>query len=176
MNLSKKALTSAKQIKLIIFDVDGVLTNGGLYFSDEGMEFKRFHSLDGHGIKMILDNNIEPAVITARESGNVKYRMKNLGIKHYYQGQQDKTKAYIELLEKLKLSPNEVAYMGDDIIDLPVMNQVGLPIAPANAHEIVKSISTIVTEKSGGNGAVREVCDFLLQAQGKFDAEMKIYL
>ncbi len=176
MKLLNKSYLRAKDIKLIIFDVDGVLTDGGLYFSDEGMEFKRFHSLDGHGIKMIKKFGIEPAVITARESGNVKHRMKNLGIEHYYQGQNDKVSAFQDLSKKLQIKPQQVAYMGDDVLDLPVMKQVGLPIAPNNAHELVKENSCMVTDHTGGNGAVREVCDFLLKAQNKFDKAMSQYL
>lgn len=176
MKLLNKSYLRAKDIKLIIFDVDGVLTDGGLYFSDEGMEFKRFHSLDGHGIKMIKHYGIEPAVITARESGNVKHRMQNLGIEHYYQGQTNKVSAYKDLLEKLNLTNNQVAYMGDDVVDLPVMKQVGLPIAPNNAHELVKENACVVTDNIGGNGAVREVCDFLLKAQNKYDEAMGQYL
>ena len=176
MSLSNKTHLIAQKIKLIIFDVDGVLTDGGLYFSDEGMEFKRFNSLDGHGIKMLKTAGVEPAIITARESGNVKHRMENLGIEHYYQGQSDKVLAFKDLLSKLNLSADEVAYMGDDVIDLPVMTQVGLPIAPANAHDLVKEKSSLVTEKMGGYGAVREACDFLLKAQDKYDTMMRTYL
>ncbi len=176
MKLLNKSYLRAKEIKLIIFDVDGVLTDGGLYFSDEGMEFKRFHSLDGHGIKMIKDFGIEPAVITARNSTNVEHRMKNLGIEYFYQGQSDKVVAFNDLLKKLSLNTEQVAYMGDDVIDLPVMTKVGLPIAVGNAHELVKEKSCMVTDKTGGNGAVREVCDFLLKAQDKYDDAMQAYL
>lgn len=176
MTQANKAGAQAQKIKLIIFDVDGVLTDGGLYFSDEGMEFKRFNSLDGHGIKMLKEFGIEPAIITARESGNVKHRMNNLGIEHYYQGQSNKVLAFEDLLNKLGLEASEVAYMGDDVIDLPVMLKVGLPIAPNNAHELVKEKSALVTSKTGGYGAVREACDFLLKAQDKYDQAMSVYL
>lgn len=166
----------AQKIKLIIFDVDGVLTDGGLYFSDEGVEFKRFNSLDGLGIKILKDNGIEPAVITARSSKTVEHRMQNLGIEHYYQGQDDKAVAFTRLLNTLSLNAAEVAYVGDDIIDLPVMSKVGLAIAVSNAHDLVKENAHLVTTKAGGNGAVREVCDFLLKAQGKFELAMQPYL
>jgi len=164
------------KIQLIIFDVDGVLTDGGLYFTEDGAEFKRFNSLDGHGIKMLKDNGVEIAVITARDSKTVAYRMKNLGIAHFYQGQSDKVVAFSDLLQKLNLSADEVAYVGDDVIDLPVMTKVGFAIAVANAHDTVKQYANLITEKSGGHGAVREVCDFILKAQGKFDDAMKLYL
>ncbi|HAO38868.1 MAG TPA: 3-deoxy-manno-octulosonate-8-phosphatase KdsC [Gammaproteobacteria bacterium] len=163
-------------MQLIIFDVDGVLTDGGLYFSDGGEEFKRFNSLDGLGIKILKDNGVEPAVITARNSTTVEHRMKNLGITHFYQGQDDKVVAFNDLLNKLNLTADQVAYMGDDVIDLPVMTKVGLPIAVANAHELVKDNACIVTDKAGGHGAVREACDFILKAQDTFDEAMKVYL
>jgi 3-deoxy-D-manno-octulosonate 8-phosphate phosphatase (KDO 8-P phosphatase) len=176
MKLLNKAYLQAKKIKLIIFDVDGVLTDGGLYFSDEGIEIKRFNALDGLGIKLLKQNNIEPAIISARKSANVAHRMKNLGIEHFYQGQTDKKIAYQKLINKLSLRADEVAYMGDDIIDLPVMLQVGLPIAVANAHDLVKNNACFITKKNGGHGAVREVCDFILKAQDKFDIAMEFYL
>jgi 3-deoxy-D-manno-octulosonate 8-phosphate phosphatase (KDO 8-P phosphatase) len=176
MHSEKDLYLKAQKIKLIIFDVDGVLTDGGLYFSDKGVELKRFNSLDGHGIKMLIDFQIEPAIITARSSKSVEHRALNLGVKYIYQGQDDKLVAYNELIGKLKLKPEQVAYMGDDVIDLPVMSRVGLPIAVSNAHDFVKENSFIVTNKSGGNGAVREVCDLLLKAQDKYQTAMQAYL
>ncbi len=176
MQLLDKLNQQAKNIKLIIFDVDGVLTDGGLYFSDEDIELKRFNSLDGLGIKLLKQNGIEVAVISARSSANVAYRMKNLGIEHFYQGQDDKTIAFNNLITKLSLQTEQVAYMGDDIIDLPVMIKVGLPIAVANAHDLVKKHAYFVTEKIGGHGAVREICDLLLKAQHTFNKAMEKYL
>lgn len=176
MKLLNKAYLRAKKIKLIIFDVDGVLTDGGLYFSDEGIELKRFNSLDGLGIKLLKQSGVEPAVISARNTPNVSHRMENLGIKHFYQGQSNKQIAYQELLDQLSLSPEHVAYVGDDVIDLPVMRTVGFPIAVANAHELVKDNACLITEKRGGHGAVREVCDFILKAQNNYDAAMSAYL
>lgn len=176
MKLLNKAYLRAKKIKLIIFDVDGVLTDGGLYFSDEGIELKRFNSLDGLGIKLLKQSGVEPAVISARNTPNVSHRMENLGIKHFYQGQSNKQIAYQELLDQLSLSPEHVAYVGDDVIDLPVMRTVGFPIAVANAHELVKDNACLITEKHGGHGAVREVCDFILKAQNNYDAALSAYL
>lgn len=166
----------AQKIKLIIFDVDGVLTDGGLYFSDDGVEFKRFNSLDGHGVKMLKESGVEPAVISARNSKSVDHRMKNLGIEHFYQGQSDKVIAFNALLKKLNMNVDEVAYVGDDVIDLPVMVKVGFAVAVANAHDLVKQHADLTTEKNGGQGAVREVCDFILKAQGNFDKAMATYL
>jgi 3-deoxy-D-manno-octulosonate 8-phosphate phosphatase (KDO 8-P phosphatase) len=176
MDAEKDFYLKASQVRLIIFDVDGVLTDGGIYFSDEGLELKRFNSLDGHGIKMIQDFGIEPAVISARSTKSVEYRMANLGVKHFYQGQDNKLIAYNELVEKLCLESNQVAYMGDDVIDLPVMLKVGLPIAVANAHDLVKENSILVTKKSGGSGAVREVCDMLLKSQNNYEKAIERYM
>ena len=176
MQLLDKFNQQAKNIKLIIFDVDGVLTDGGLYFSDDAVELKRFNSLDGLGIKLLKQNAIEVAVISARSSKNVAHRMKNLGIKHFYQGQNDKVVAFNKLIKDLSLQAEQIAYMGDDIIDLPVMRKIGLPIAVANAHELVKENACFVTEKIGGHGAVREVCDLLLKAQNTYDKAMEKYL
>lgn len=166
----------AKKIKLIIFDVDGVLTDGGLYFTEDGSEMKRFNSLDGHGIKMLKENGVEPAVISARNTKSVDHRMQNLGVEHFYQGQSDKVIAFTALLKKLNVRAEEVAYVGDDVIDLPVMTKVGFAIAVANAHDLVKQHSQMTTDKIGGHGAVREVCDFILKAQGNFDKAMTPYL
>ena len=176
MHLDQKSFNIAKAIKLLILDVDGVLTDGGIYFDDNGDEFKRFNALDGHGIKMLLDAGVEVAIISARSSKPVVHRMQALGVKHYYQGQSNKVVAYKELLEKLDLNAHQVAYVGDDVIDLPVMSKVTLPIAVANAHPFVKEHAVLVTQNSGGNGAVREVCDFLLTAQNKYDDLMAAYL
>ncbi|MBE8189459.1 MAG: HAD hydrolase family protein, partial [Candidatus Thioglobus sp.] len=121
-------------------------------------------------------SGIAAAVISARNSKSVDYRMKNLGIEHFYQGQNDKLIAFAELLKKLNISADEVAYMGDDVIDLPVMQKVGFAVAVANSHDLVKQNSDFITNKSGGHGAVREAIDFVLKAQNKFDAAVKIYL
>ncbi|NYT52713.1 MAG: 3-deoxy-manno-octulosonate-8-phosphatase KdsC [Candidatus Vesicomyosocius endoextente] len=176
MQLSNKFYLKAKNIKLIIFDVDGVLTDGGLYFSDKGIELKRFNSLDGLGIKLLKQNGIEPAIISARSSKNVMYRMQDLDIKHFYQGQDNKIVAFNNLIKKLSLKNEQVAYIGDDIIDLPVMRKIGLPIAVSNAHELIKENAYFVTEKIGGHGAVREVCDLLLKSQNTYNKTMNKYL
>ena len=176
MELDNNASDSAKSIKLLILDVDGVLTDGGLYFDDNGGEFKRFNALDGHGIKMLLDCGIEVAIITARQAKCVAHRIKGLGVKHYYHGQSNKIIAFEELLTKLDLQPSQVADVGEDVIDLGVMSKVVLPIAVANAHTFVKEHAVLTTKNTGGNGAVREVCDYLLTAQNKYDDLMTSYL
>ena len=165
-----------KQIKLLILDVDGVLTDGGLYFDNHGNEFKRFNALDGLGIKLLIESNIEVAIISARENPSVAARAKNLGITHCYLGSSDKNKEFIKLKNILQINNKNIAYIGDDIIDLPVMTKVALPIAVANAHQQVKSYAKYITQQGGGNGAVREVCDMLLKAQNMYDNILQKYI
>ena len=176
MKLADIAIEIAKKVKLLILDVDGVLTDGGIYFDDSGNEFKRFNSLDGHGIKMLLDSGIEVGVISARNASAVTHRMKSLGVRLLYQNQANKNEALQQLLEKLSLNVNQVAFVGDDVIDLTVMKKIALPIAVANAHPFVKEHALLVTENIGGNGAVREVCDCLLKAHNRYDALMRSFL
>jgi 3-deoxy-D-manno-octulosonate 8-phosphate phosphatase (KDO 8-P phosphatase) len=168
----------AKEIKLIIFDVDGVLTDGSLYFDNQGEEFKAFNSLDGHGIRLLLDNDIEVAIITGRKSNLVLKRAKNLGLSSelIYQGYRDKIPAFEDLLNKTKLDKKNIAYVGDDVIDLPIMSQVGLSIAVGNANWFVKKHADWTSTQSGGKGAVREVCELLLNAQEKLDNLYNNYL
>jgi 3-deoxy-D-manno-octulosonate 8-phosphate phosphatase (KDO 8-P phosphatase) len=175
MKLDNNVL-KAKKIKLLILDVDGVLTDGGLYFNDKGEEMKRFHSLDGHGLKMLQSGGIEVAIITARQSKLLKHRMKNLEITRVFQGQKDKIKALEVLKKELNLDNEQIAYVGDDVIDLPVMTKVGLSIAVANAHDEVVQYAHFQTKKIGGNGAVREVCDYLLQSQKRYKKLMEEYI
>jgi len=175
-NIKNQAL--AKSIKLIIFDVDGVLTDGSLYFDNSGSEYKAFNSKDGHGIRLILENGIEVALITGRTSELLKHRAENLKIKPnlIYQGYRDKLPAYADLLKKTGFKKEQIAYVGDDVIDLPIMSQVGFSIAVNDANWFVKDNCDWVTSLSGGKGAVREVCEFLLNAQGKLDKLYNNYL
>ncbi|RMH22391.1 MAG: 3-deoxy-manno-octulosonate-8-phosphatase KdsC [Gammaproteobacteria bacterium] len=166
----------ARQIRLAIFDVDGVLTDGQLYYGPDGMEIKAFHSRDGHGLKMLQQTGVDVAIITARTSEAVKQRMSGLGIRHVFQGQQDKTKSLHLLLERLDLRAEEVAYTGDDVIDLPVMTQVGLAIAVQDANELVKRHAHWITPHCGGKGAARDVCELLMEAQGTLNSVLQEYL
>ena len=166
----------ARQIRLLIVDIDGVMTDGGLQFDNRGEEYKTFNSLDGHGIRMLLDCGIEIAVITGRNSGIVNHRMNELGVRHIYQGYRDKLQAYEKLLQDTGLESGQTAYVGDDLPDLPVMRRVGLAIAVQNAHVFVKQHCDWVTTARGGNGAVREVTDFILQAQSLLAARQDSYL
>ena len=164
------------KIKLLILDVDGVLTDGRLFFDNEGIEYKCFHARDGHGIKLLRQTGVEVAVISGRRSNSVALRMKNLGIDHVYQGHEDKLGAFAELLEKTGLTPEQVAHVGDDVLDLPIMLRAGLAIAVNDANFAVKARADWCTELPGGQGAVREICDFLMQVQGTFDDIMRFYL
>jgi 3-deoxy-D-manno-octulosonate 8-phosphate phosphatase (KDO 8-P phosphatase) len=166
----------ARLTRLIAFDVDGVMTDGGLYFSDSGEEFKRFNSLDGHGLKMLRASGVETAIITGRTSRCVEARALNLGIAHVYQGVEDKLEAMVHLLDKLKLSRDAAAYMGDDVVDLTVMRHVGLAISVPESPQLVREHSAYVTQRSGGHGAVREACEMIMSAQGTLDAQLAPYL
>lgn len=171
------ALTEkAKQIRLLIADVDGVLTDGGLVFDNRGEEYKRFNSLDGHGIRMLLDGGIEVAVITGRQSRIVDHRMHELGVRHVYQGQRDKLKALDRLLDATGLDAAQAAYVGDDLPDLPVMRRVGFAIAVQNSHSFVKQHCDWVTTSLGGYGAIREISDFILHAHGLLEDRQMTYL
>ncbi len=172
----KDILTKAARIRLVIFDVDGVLTDGSLFLGDDGQEYKAFNSRDGHGMKMLQSNGVTIAIITGRSSQVVTHRMASLGIEHVYQGARDKAPAYAALRGKLGLDDSQVAYVGDDVVDLPVMLQVGLAIAVKVAHELVKILAHWQTPSRGGRGAARDVCEMLLEAQGKLDDALRKYL
>lgn len=169
-------LEKAAQIRLVIFDVDGVLTDGSLYLGDDGQEYKAFNSLDGHGMVMLQHSDVEIGIITGRSSEVVRIRMQSLGIDHLYQGQRDKRPAYAELKQKLGLDDSQIAYVGDDIVDLPVMKRVGLAIAVQDAHAFTKQHAHWITASPGGHGAAREVCELIMEAQGKLESALESYL
>ena len=166
----------AKVLKLLVLDVDGVLTDGKLYLSDSGEEIKAFNTLDGHGLKMLKASGVDVAIITGRKSRLVEMRAGNLGIAHLYQGVEDKLSAFRELIGKLGLQPQQVAFMGDDLVDLPAMRRAGLALTVPAAPALVKQHAHYVSECSGGDGAVREVCELIMQAHGTFDAQVAPYL
>ena len=172
----QEVLEKARAIKLLICDVDGVMTDGGLFFGDNGLEYKAFHSRDGLGIKMLQRSGIPLAVITARTSDVVKHRMKNLNIDLVFQGQLNKVKAFEQLCHSQQLAPEQIAYVGDDLVDAPVMKQVGLSIAVADAHERIKQLADWTTQHGGGHGAVRDVCELLMEAQGTLEEQFSAYL
>jgi len=164
------ATERASRVKLMIFDVDGVLTDGGLLFTAEGDTMKAFNSMDGHGMKLLRQAGIETAIITGRKSGIVAARAKEMHITHVYQGIDNKPHAFADLLEATGMSADECGYMGDDWVDLGVMLKVGFAAAPANSHPEVIARAHWVSEARGGHGAAREVCDTLLRAQHKYEA------
>ncbi len=174
--LPPAALGKAAGIRLMIFDVDGVLTDGGLFYGEEGEAFKRFNALDGHGIKMMQQFGTAAAIITARQSPYVLRRARDLGIAHVFQGVHDKRQAFEQLLQHTGLVADLCGYLGDDVIDLPVLTRVGFKACVANGHREVKLRCDYVTQANGGHGAVREICDLVLAAQGNYEAALAPYL
>lgn len=172
----KTIMEKAAKIKLAVFDVDGVLTDGKLILGESGNEYKSFHVRDGHGLVMLMEAGCKVAVITARSSNIVAERMECLGIEYVFQNEKDKGVRLLKLIKELDLEQEQVAYTGDDVIDLPAMIHVGLPIAVADARVEVKNYAVWITENSGGLGAVREVCELIMRAQNKYDDRIKRYL
>lgn len=165
----------AAGIRLAIFDVDGVLTDGSLYLGDDGQEYKAFNSRDGHGMVMLGHTGVQLAVITGRSSRVVSMRMDSLGVSHVYQGCRDKLPAYEELKQTLSLPDSAIAYVGDDVVDLPVMHRAGLAVAVGDAHALVKAQAHWCTQAAGGRGAVRELCELIMDAQGTLARLMEHY-
>ncbi len=165
----------AAQIKLLICDVDGVLSDGKVYFGNNGEELKNFNIKDGLGIKLMQKHNIKVAIITGRQSKIVERRAKELGIEHIYQGRSDKRATYDEILSQLKLTPNQVAHIGDDLPDLPLMKRSGLGICVADAYHYLQQQADWQTPSKGGEGAVRDVADLLLTTQGHLNGILESY-
>jgi 3-deoxy-D-manno-octulosonate 8-phosphate phosphatase (KDO 8-P phosphatase) len=170
------ATDRAKLIRLAVFDVDGVLTDGSLYMNEAGEEIKAFNTLDGHGLKMLMNSGVELAIITGRTSRSVEMRAKNLGIKHLYQGSEYKLETLTKLLAALKLDASAAMFMGDDVVDLPAMRHCGFAVCVPAAPTQVKQHSHLITRAEGGRGAVREACEFIMQAQDTLDKQMEKYL
>ncbi len=168
VHFAPELLLKAQGIKLVFFDVDGVLTDGGLYFGEAGETLKRFHTLDGHGLKLLQRAGLVPAIITGRDSQALRVRLAALGIEHVHYGTQDKRAAAEQTLHKLGLDWGQTAAMGDDWPDLAMLQRCALAGAPPNAHAEVKAIAHYITLARGGDGAVREFCDLLLVAAGKY--------
>jgi len=171
----QEVLEKAKNIQVVIFDVDGILTDGTLYLTDGGEEIKTFNSHDGHGMKMLKASGVGLAIITSRESRCVELRAENLGISLIYQGAKNKLQVFEVLLTKLGLDVSACAYVGDDVIDLPVMLRCGLSICVPAAPALVKKQAHYVTRLEGGHGAVREVCEMVMLAQGTLDTQSETY-
>ena len=169
-------LSKAAKIKLAVFDVDGVLTDGGLILGNNGEEHKVFHVHDGLGLVMLKKSGMHVAVISARSSRVVSDRMASLGIEYVQQGQDDKCTALLSLTQELKVDLADTLYAGDDLIDLPAMTRSGLAVAVADAHPLVKEHAHWVTNRTGGHGAARGICEMLLKATGKLDQMIADYL
>ncbi len=170
------ALERAKGLRLMIFDVDGVMTDGTLYYSEHGEELKAFNVQDGHGIKMLRQYGVEVALITARNSRAVELRAASLGIAQLYQGVEDKRVAYVALLAQLGLAAEQSGHMGDDLLDLPLITRCGFAATVPAAPDALKSRAHYVSRARGGHGAVREVCEFILRAQGTFERAISAHL
>lgn len=169
-------IDKAKNIRLVIFDVDGVLTAGILSYDHQGIESKHFHVHDGQGMKFLKKSGVDIAIITTCQSEIIQRRMRDLGINHTYQGQIDKLPAYEDIKQKLNLVDTQIAYVGDDLPDLPMLKRVGLAVTVANAPKIIQDNVHWITKAKGGKGAAREVCDFIMQAQGTYQTMIDSYL
>ena len=175
LNFDPALLLRAQGVRVAFFDVDGVLTDGGLLFTESGETLKRFSTLDGHGLKMLQKAGITPAVITGRDSAPLRTRLQALGITHVRYGTEDKAPAAQEMLDALGLDWSQAAHMGDDWPDLPVMTRVAFACAPSNAHVEVRAVAHYVTQREGGHGAAREFCDLLLVASGRYADLLRDY-
>lgn len=165
MDVDSELLALAARVELVVFDVDGVLTDGRLYFGDDGTEFKAFHVRDGHGVKLLREAGIKIAALSGRRSAVVTRRMDELQVDLYRQGCHDKGQDFGEVLAHFRLPGECVAYLGDDVIDLPAMRLAGLPAAVADAHPSVLAAARWVSTLRGGRGGARELCDFILEAR-----------
>lgn len=166
----------AKAIRLLILDVDGVLTSGNLVYTKDAIHYKAFYVHDGLGMKLLQKSGVEIGIITSCKSDIIRRRAQDLGLKHIYQGQEDKRLPYQELKDKLALSDHEIAYVGDDLPDLPLIRRVGLGMTVANAPLIMQQQAVYTSKASGGQGAVREICELLMQAQGTYAGIIESYL
>ena len=167
---------AARKTRILLLDVDGVLTDGRLYFTSEGQEIKSFSTLDGQGIKMLQASGIEVGIITGRRSPLVRRRAEDLGIRLLYEGREDKLNCLNDILSDKGLKAEEVAYVGDDLPDLAVIRRVGLGLSVPNAHPFVREHAIGITQAQGGHGAIREVCDLIMRAHGTLDDALAAYL
>jgi 3-deoxy-D-manno-octulosonate 8-phosphate phosphatase (KDO 8-P phosphatase) len=171
-----KMTDKLKRIKLLLLDVDGVLTDGSITYNDNGAEAKAFNVKDGLGLRLLMDAGINVCIVTGRTSKALRHRCKDLGIDHVFEGVREKDALLVSILDQTGVSAEEIAFIGDDLVDLPLMKKIGLAIAVANAHEAVLDNVAIVTSATGGSGAVREVCEAILKAQGLWDNILERYV
>ncbi|CAN5251222.1 HAD family hydrolase [soil metagenome] len=170
------AVARAAKVRLMIFDVDGILTDGSLHFGPEGEVIKTFNVLDGHGIKLLQQSGVSTAIISARKSAIVERRATDLGIPHLFQGVHDKRAAFEQLLAQTSIAAEACGFIGDDVIDLPILLRVGFACSVPDGHVEVRTRVHFVTQARGGHGAAREACDFILRAQGSYEAALAPYL
>jgi 3-deoxy-D-manno-octulosonate 8-phosphate phosphatase (KDO 8-P phosphatase) len=173
--LSSDALERARRVRLVVFDVDGVLTDGRLWYGPQGEALKAFHAFDGHGVKMLQQAGLQAAILSGRDMAAVVERARELAISHVVQGAANKRRAFEALLRRLKLGRAATAYMGDDVVDLGVLERCGLACAPHEAPEAVRSVAHCIPSAPAGRGAAREVCEFILEAQGKLARLLRRY-
>lgn len=165
----------ARQVRLALFDVDGVMTDGTVFVSGQGESFKPFSILDGLGLKMLKSSGVATGILTGRSSAAVSTRAGELDIDHLIQGANDKLRAYVDLRQQLGLDDEHICYMGDDLPDLPVLRRCGLALSPPGAVDEVRNEVHFVTRTRGGKGAVREACELIMRAQGSWDTHVKPY-
>ncbi len=166
-------LEKAKKIRLVIFDVDGVLTDGRIIIGDDGQEYKSFNTRDGHGMKLLQLTGVDIAIISGRTTKTVEHRMNSLGINHVFQGKRVKLPVFEQLIAELNLQPEECAFVGDDWVDLSIMSRVGLAIAVQDADNVVKKHAHWITPSNGGHGAAREVCELIMEGQGNLQDQIE---
>jgi 3-deoxy-D-manno-octulosonate 8-phosphate phosphatase (KDO 8-P phosphatase) len=169
------ALERARRLKLMVFDVDGVLTDGRLWYASDGSEHKSFHAFDGHGVKMLVDTGVRCAVLSGRRSDTVARRAKEMGIELVRQGIEQKRDEFAAMLKELGLAAEAAGYMGDDLVDIPVMRRCGFAASPREAPAHVRQCAHYVSSAPAGGGAVREVCEFIMQAQGSLEKLLREY-
>lgn len=172
----QSVLEKAKSIRLLILDVDGVLTSGLVYYGTQGFEMRGFHLHDGLGMKLLQQAGVKIAVISGKNSEVVARRLKELHVEHAYLGHEDKRHAYTELKQILQLKDSEIAYMGDDLPDLPLLRQAGLAITVPQAPDVIRQHVDLTTKKPGGEGAVREVCELIMTAQDRYESVLQSFL
>ena len=171
--INEEIQKAASNIKALVTDVDGVLTDGSLTFDENGVEYKTFNAKDGQGIVMLNKTGFVTAIITARKNGTVRHRFKNLGMTKLYEGCKNKIAALKDFMAEYNLKPEEIAYVGDDLPDICVLRVVGLPCCPLDAVDEVRATAKFVSAKNGGKGAIREICDLILKSTGKYDQIVK---
>lgn len=176
MDISEQIAQKAQKIKLLILDVDGVLTNNMLIYSEDGQEHKAFNTRDGHGMVLLQKSQVEIGIITGRKSQLVANRMRDLKVKHVHQGVPDKLPTFLKLVEELGYALDEIAYIGDDILDLPILMRVGLAVTPADGDDEVKSRVDYISPYKGGRGCVRETCEIIMRSQNSWQQHMNFFL